>query len=136
MKSRFSGSVFNASTAAVSGYLARKSLAMSAYSFFTTSKASRMIVPVPPLLNSFMDSSTLLLRSRKQTILPKRLRSLSTRLVRENACNNPWYSKFLSTYNVFSFLESKPVRNIPTTKQRSSGFMSVFFFFNRRLTSS
>lgn len=34
MKSRFSGSVFNASTAAVSGYLARKSLAMSAYSFF------------------------------------------------------------------------------------------------------
>ena len=30
-------------------------------------------------------------------IFPKRFFSFSTRLVRLNACSNPWYSKFLST---------------------------------------
>ena len=45
--------------------------------------------------------------------------------------------KFVDTLiATFSFLLSKPVRNIPTTRQRSSGFMSAFFFFMRSLMSS
>ena len=69
---------------------------------------------------SLTASSTASCCCRKSRIFPYGLVSLRTRLVREKAWMSPWYRRFLSTYKVFKYGESNPVRSMSTTMVMSA----------------